>query len=162
MPSRLVLLDNTVLTNFSLVHRVDLVLNLWGEAGATTPAVIAEYQAGVEVRDLTPDAWEGLPVISLSQSEKAFAKTLSNTLGAGETSCLAVAVHRQGMVATDDADARRVARKHGLRLSGSLGILVLNTRRGAITLAKGNGLLEQLIDLGFRSPVNTLDDLVVS
>jgi hypothetical protein len=42
MPSRLVLLDSTVLTNFALVHRADLVLDLWGEAGATTQAVIAE------------------------------------------------------------------------------------------------------------------------
>ena len=47
MPSRLVLLDNTVLANFALIHRADLVLGLWGEAGATTQAAMAEYQAGV-------------------------------------------------------------------------------------------------------------------
>ena len=63
MPSRLVLLDNTVLTNFALVYRADLVLDLWGEAGATTQAVMAEYQAGVTARDLAAKAWEDLTVL---------------------------------------------------------------------------------------------------
>lgn len=36
MTSKLVLLDNTVLTNFALADRVDLVLGLWGQRCATT------------------------------------------------------------------------------------------------------------------------------
>jgi predicted nucleic acid-binding protein len=109
MPSRLVLLDNTVLTNFALVDRADLVLDLWGKTGATTPAVKAEYQAGVAARDLASNAWEDLPVLTLSPAEKAFSDMLSAALGTGERTCLAVAVHRQGMLASDDADARRAA-----------------------------------------------------
>ena len=162
MPSRLVLLDNTVLTNFALIHRADLVLDLWAEAGATTPAVMAEYQVGVTARNLQPDAWLKLQVLTLSPPEIAFAEKLSIALGAGERTCLAAAVHRQGMVASDDADARRAARNNNLPLTGSLGILALNTRRGAITLVEANELLERLIDQGFRSPIATLDDLLTS
>ena len=52
MTSRLVLLDNTVLTNFALVDRPDLVLDLWGPNCATTTEVMAEYQAGIIGRGL--------------------------------------------------------------------------------------------------------------
>jgi predicted nucleic acid-binding protein len=138
MPSRLVLLDNTVLTNFALVHRADLVLDLWGVAGATTQAVMAEYQAGVTARDFAANAWEDLTVLTLSPPERAFADTLSAALGAGERTCLSVAIHRRGILASDDGDARRAARNYGVSLTGSLGILALNTRRGVIKLAEGN------------------------
>jgi predicted nucleic acid-binding protein len=66
------------------------------------------------------------------------------------------------MLASDDADARRAARTYDVPLTGSLGILALNTRRGAINLAEGNRLLEQLIEQGYHSPITTLDDLVAS
>ncbi len=55
MPSGPVLLDNTVLSNFALIHRADLVLDLWVEAAATTMAVIDEYKAGVTDHDLPAD-----------------------------------------------------------------------------------------------------------
>lgn len=60
MASQLVLLDNTALTNFALVNRPDLILNLWGTDCATTPDVIAEYHAGVISRGLPPDSWQTL------------------------------------------------------------------------------------------------------
>lgn len=55
-----VLLDNTVLTNFALVNRADLVLELWGEACATTPAVLNEYQVGIESGLLAEGIWDTL------------------------------------------------------------------------------------------------------
>ncbi len=45
--SPLVILDNTVLTNFALAGCTELVTLLWGDALQTTPDVIAEYQEGV-------------------------------------------------------------------------------------------------------------------
>lgn len=48
------LLDNTVLTNFSLVERLDLVLELWEGRCMTTSAVLAEYQTGVDTGRLKP------------------------------------------------------------------------------------------------------------
>ena len=63
MPSKLILLDNTVLSNFALVGRPDLVLTLWGDACATTTAVMAEYQAGMDSRGLPPDSWKDLTVL---------------------------------------------------------------------------------------------------
>ena len=62
--TRLVLLDNTVLTNLALVNRVDLVIRLWGAAACTTAPVLAEYQVGVQSGLLPADAWAGLPVVT--------------------------------------------------------------------------------------------------
>lgn len=42
-----ILLDNTVLTNFALVNRVELVFKLWESNCTTTMAVMTEYQTGV-------------------------------------------------------------------------------------------------------------------
>ena len=55
MPQGVVVLDNTVLTNFALVNRPELLFGLWGGACATTSAVIVEYQAGIVVRGLPED-----------------------------------------------------------------------------------------------------------
>jgi predicted nucleic acid-binding protein len=118
---------------FALVNRPDLVLDLWGTDSATTPAVMTEYQAGVTSRGLPADIWDSLVQLTLNSIEKDFAKRLSPKLGSGERSCLAIAVHR---------------------------ILVLRVRRGQLTQAEGNALLEEMITLGYRSPVPTLDDLL--
>lgn len=83
MPVRLVLLDNTVLTNFALIERPDLVLGLWGESAATTPVVMEEFQAGVHRRELAGNAWQALSLVRLSPAEEAFAETMSAALGAG-------------------------------------------------------------------------------
>jgi predicted nucleic acid-binding protein len=160
MPTRLVLLDNTVLTNFALVNRPDLVLDLWGTDSATTPAVMTEYEAGVISRGLPAEIWGSLLQLIPNSVEKDFAERLSPKLGSGERSCLAIAVHRQGMLVSDDAEARREAQRSGLPLTGSIGILVLNVRQGRLTRAEANALLEEMIALGYRSPVAILDDLL--
>jgi predicted nucleic acid-binding protein len=160
MSTRLVLLDNTVLTNFALVNRPDLVLDLWGSGSATTSAVMTEYQAGVTSRGLPADIWDPLLQLTPNSVEKDFAESLSPKLGSGERASLAIAVHRKGILACDDAEARREAKRFSLPITGSIGILVLNVRQGRLTLAEANALLEEMIALGYRSPVPTLDDLL--
>ncbi len=63
---RIVVLDNTVLTNFGLVNRADLVTDLWPGMASITPAVLNEYQAGVQAADLPADIWDGLTVLLLT------------------------------------------------------------------------------------------------
>lgn len=65
----LVVLDNTVLTNFGLVGRPDIIYDLWQAAAHTTRAVLAEYLAGVGTANLQAEAWAGLPVLDLTLSE---------------------------------------------------------------------------------------------
>lgn len=157
--SKLVLLDNTVLTNFALINRPDLVLKLWSGV-CSTPAVLREYQAGMASRNLPIGPWSELPVVILTDKETDFAKGFIKRLGAGERECIAVAYHRNGLLASDDLDARHQAQKYGIPTTGTIGILLLNIRQGQITVEVGNELLNQLIMDGYHSPVTSLDDII--
>jgi len=156
---RPVLLDNTVLTNFALVGRDDLVLHLWPGTVCTTPAVRQEYDAGA-ARGVPAGAWTDLSAVALSAEEAAFAARLPPRLGAGERECLAVAVRRDGLLASDDRDARDAAHDHGVPTTGTLGILVACVRRGFVSRAQADALLAEMIDWGYRSPLGNLGPLL--
>lgn len=158
--ARPVLFDNTVLTNLALVRRSDLVMHLWPTAACTTPDAVAEYQAGVAVGLLPSDAWADLAVVTLSAEETAFAANLPPRLGAGERTCLAVAVHRQGLLASDDLDVRHAARRHDVPTTGTVGILVISVRQGYLPRDQANGLLAEMIALGYRAPVTDVNALL--
>lgn len=158
--TRPVLLDNTVLTNFALVGRTDLVMRLWPTTACTMPSALDEYEAGAASGLLPPNAWAELSVMTLTEEEIAFADSLAPRLGAGERTCLAVAVHRQGLLASDDLDARRAARQHNVLRTGTVGILVLCVRRGYLPRDQADALLAEMIALGYRSPVASLDPLL--
>lgn len=155
-----VLMDNTVLVNFASVERPDLVLEGTLEEVCTTPAVMAEYEAGVAAGMVPEGAWRSLPQVAPTSDESEFARTLSNRLGAGERSCLAVAYSRDGLFVSDDADARDEARRHDIPVTGTLGILVAAVQRGVLSQTEGNALLKAMIDSGYRSPVDRIDSLL--
>jgi predicted nucleic acid-binding protein len=154
--SQIVLIDKTALTNFALLQRSELVHEAWPGA-CTTPAVMAEYQAGVNLRQLPSDCWRKLAVVDLTKEETAVSDQLHPSLGAGERTCIAVAFRRNGLFVSDDYDARRQAQKWGIPVTGSIGILLLAIRQERISLDSGNELLAQLIASGFRSPINKLE-----
>jgi predicted nucleic acid-binding protein len=158
--SRPTLLDNTILTNFALVDRAELVTQLWPTAACTTAAVVAEYAVGVAEGRLSADAWTDLPVVELTGEEVAFTEGLSSRLGAGERACLAVALHRQGLLASDDLDARRAADQHRVPRTGSIGILVSCVRRGILSREEAESLLVEMIASGYRAPVDRLGLLI--
>jgi predicted nucleic acid-binding protein len=154
-----VILDNTVLTNFALVGRADLVIHLWPTTACTTPPVLDEYRSGVASGLVPADLWADLTVITLTEEETTLAASSSTRLGSGERSCLAAAVCRQGLLATDDLDARRIARQRKAPLTGTIGILILCVRRGYLSREEANGLLAEMIALGYYSPFDSLDQL---
>lgn len=96
----------------------------------------------------------------LTEEERAFAERLPAQLGAGERTCIAAAVYREGQFASDDNLARREAQKHGVAVTGTVGIFVLNVQLNRLSLAEGNRLLAEMITQGYRSPVKSLDQLV--
>lgn len=155
-----VLLDNTVLTNFAQVGAESVVLNLWPEAACTTHAVLAEYDAGAAAGFLPDDAWRALPVIELTAEEASTARQFASRLGAGERTCLAAALHRSGRLASDDLDARRAAQRCGVRMTGTIGILVVSVRRGLQSHAGADALLASMLALGYRSPVKSISSLL--
>jgi predicted nucleic acid-binding protein len=155
-----ILLDNTVLVNFASVERPDLILDGAFDPVCTTPAVIAEYEAGAAAGRVPEDIWTSLPRVECTAEEDEFVRTLSDRLGAGERTCLAVAHHRNGLFASDDADARAAAHQHSIPVTGTLGILAASVQQGSLPRTQANTLLTEMIDAGYRSPLNRVDSLL--
>ena len=153
-----ILLDNTVLSNFALVKQTDLVLQLWPDC-TTTADAWREYQAGVALGYLPKETWTAIPQIKLNETEDKIAQQFVKALGAGERTCIAVAKNRGGLFVTDDRKARQVALEMGVKVTGTLGILIVAVERKIIPIGDANHLLSQMIKDGYRSPINNLSDL---
>jgi predicted nucleic acid-binding protein len=155
-----VLLDNTVLSNYSIVRRPGLVRAAFVEQVRTTEQAFQEMQDGVAIGKIPPCDWDWLARVALTPVEQVQFETFYEYLGAGEASCLAVARERGYRLATDDRDARRLARQLGVSLAGTIGILAILVKQGQLPLVEGDRLLQEMIAAGYRSPLSTLEDLL--
>ena len=158
--------DATVLSNFARIEQFHRLEPLYSKRGATTLMVVEEVQRGIEAgysrlevisRSLAPVGWLAV-VTPETADERSLYVNLLATLGAGEASCLAVGRMRNLVVATDDRAARFKAVEQGIRVTGTLGILVRLVREGAMPLSLANELLARMIQHGYHSPVNKLGE----
>lgn len=78
------LMDNTVLSNFTVVEQADLVRLAMGENTATSEMAWAELQTGIRIGKLPPQDWSWLPVLSLVEGEKSLYYLMAQRLNAGE------------------------------------------------------------------------------
>ena len=162
-------IDNTVLSNFCRIGRLEL-LNALFDKVYVTYEVREEVLRGLEegysfleqaASALKADsaAWLELTGFKSSAEEEASRK-FAETLGYGEASCLALAQARGWLILTDDLRARRTARRLGIDVTGTLGILALSVEEGILDLASGDQLLHQMIAEGYRSPYGSLTELL--
>jgi len=124
------------------------VLPALAEEVIVPPAVVEELAAGralgVSLPDLTALEWV---VIRRPTSEPAL--PLVTDMGPGETEVLVLALESRDAVAVlDDALARQVAETLGLRLTGTLGLLLDAKPVGLVQVVCP--LLDQLEALRFR------------
>lgn len=148
--------DTTVISNFALVNRLDLLLNV--KEVSTTEQVLEELEAGVQRGILEMDLSDmGMKILKLEEIEKNTFHRFNERFGRGEASCMAMAFHRGAGILTDDLDARRFAQKGGIPVSGSIGVLVRSVENGHLSVDQGNEVLHRMILKGFYSPVETLD-----
>ncbi|WP_297522804.1 DUF3368 domain-containing protein, partial [Thermococcus sp.] len=87
---------------------------------------------------------------------------LSRSLGRGEASCIAVARNRGLIFLSDDYDARKKARLLGVKVSGTIGLLVLGVKKNVLTLDEADKLLQKMIELGFYSPIKRIEEIMPS
>ena len=165
------ILDATILSNFGQVGQLRLLERVYSGRVVTTLNVVEEIRQGIDAgyvglravdQVLTPFATAGwLPVLTPdSAHEQALFVGLIASLGSGEASCLAIAASRGMTLATDDLAARRKAAELGVSLTGTLGILARSVREGHLVLHDANDILRQMVQQGYRSPVQELDGLV--
>jgi predicted nucleic acid-binding protein len=107
------------------------------------------------VRQALADEW--LHEVSCTDpEERRLFENLSISLGAGEASCIAIARARGYVFACDDRAARKEATLCGVRLTGTIGILIKAARQGAIQLKQANAILRKMVGSGFYAPVEQI------
>jgi predicted nucleic acid-binding protein len=165
-----IITNTTVISNFATIGRLDLLRQLYDKLHIPAE-VYQEIRKGLEegyrfyqgidelIYPFVEDGW----IILVSASGKEELKHLEmllRRLDHGEAGCLAIAYHRRWTLLTDDLTARKKANCLGVRISGSIGCLVLAIERRLCTLNEANHLLMQMIDHRYRSPVTDLTPLV--
>ena len=152
----LLVLDNTVMSNFALVNRADWLRRAWPEMLVTSSEAWTELQTGIRLGRLRETDWSWLTVLTLTVQECQFRDELVPPLDEGEAACLALAQRRGYGLLTDDRVARREARRMGVSLSGTLGVLQSLVHEGQIPLEEADTALREMIARGYRSPVPSL------
>ncbi|HBA89933.1 MAG TPA: hypothetical protein DCZ75_18645 [Geobacter sp.] len=159
-----IIFDTCVLSNFALTGSLPLIRTLYPTSAFVSEMVVLENLRGIQkgisalaaVRTALNEG--GLQEISLLHpEERRLFENLSVSLGFGESSCIAIARQRGYVFACDDRAARKEATLCGVRLTGTVGILIKATRNGILDLKKANSLLKKMVAEGFFAPVQRIE-----
>lgn len=130
MPNGPVVLNNTPLVALWAIGRLDLLRDLFQEV-LIPQAVEAEFLA-IDPSVRRKALWETSWVQSVALAHPRLALTYAG-LDSGEAEVLALAVERDArLVVVDERKARRYAERLGLRLTGTLGLLLSAKQAGLI------------------------------
>lgn len=166
-----IVFDNTVLSNFALADQLSILESLYRGRACTTLMVVEEIWRGIEagytnllplesiLHPLSPSGWMDIFELTSDREQTLFIDLLS-TLDSGEAACLALAVERGLILASDDLAVRRAATRLGVKLTGTVGILLRAIREEMIPLQAANHILGRMIAQRYRAPVERLDDLI--
>jgi uncharacterized protein len=117
------------------------------------PAVVAELAEGRSQGIDLPDPME-LDWVRLREPAGSSSVQLVTELGPGETQVLMLALEaREAIVVIDDGLARQLAQALGLRLTGTLGLLIDAKKAGLVPTLRP--LLDRLDTLRFRLAPHT-------
>ncbi len=159
-----IIFDTNVLSNFSLAERLDLLKSLYSGSACCPGAVVTEILHGLQcghaglsaISDSLSQNWPRIEDPATATEHHLFA-TLSISLGAGESSCIAMAAQRGYILACDDRLARNEATRLGVKLTGTVGILIKAIRVEAIELKEANAILRKMVKAGFYAPVKRIE-----
>lgn len=139
--------NSTALVHLSAIGQLDILRQRFGEiyipegvyhevvvAGAGKPGAVEVAQA----------AW----IHTATVTDKTALALLRSVLGAGEAESIVLALEMSAdLIILDDKAARQFALAQGLRVSGTIGVLLEAGKRGEIDFVFA---MEQLLATGFR------------
>ena len=162
----MIVVDTTVLSNLARANRTNLLEKLHVQI-AIPSQVHEEILKGIAARydfleeaDMIVEAdWVKLVVLE-NESERTFFRNLLDVVGYGEAAGIAIAKERNLVFFSDDRKARRVAQDHGVEISGTLGMLELLVEEGKLSIGERDEILRKMIQGGYRSPIQSLKELL--
>lgn len=161
-----VVLDATVLSNFASSQAVDWLVELVDQP-AIVPAVRIELQRGHRhghefLADAITTVEGRIPLLRERDGPVPFDVTeVDERLDAGEAESLVRAAERDGTLATDDLAARRFATDNDVRVTGSVGLLVVGIEREALDVATADEWLATWrAERGYYAPVDSVAEIV--
>lgn len=124
MPERIVIADTSCLIILTSIGELDLLREVFGEVAITE-------EISKEFGDKTP-TW-----IKILQAPSNLSKALKATIDEGEASAIALALDcgTESLLILDDLRARKYAKKVGLNVLGTIGVIVRAQKRGHIANA---------------------------
>ncbi|MEI6214283.1 MAG: DUF3368 domain-containing protein [Desulfuromonadales bacterium] len=155
-----VIFDTVVISNFAKVGQLELLREMYPTNACCSGFVVAEVLRGfrqghTDLEQLVRHLAKGWPRQEelATLAERQLYARISVSLGDGESACMALASERGYVFACDDRLARSEAVRLGIRLTGTVGILIKAARSGVIDLKKANAILKRMIAAGFYSPM---------
>lgn len=151
----MVISDTSVLYYLNRLRKLELLRQIYGRI-VVPDAVVEELEAGRKQGEEVPDLAQHTWIEIRSIHQRAIA-ALATDLGPGEAEVLALAIEHSGsLVILDDGLARETARMRGLRVTGTLGVILKARELGICSEVAP--VLDELLRLGFRMS----DDLRLS
>ncbi|MBN1423030.1 DUF3368 domain-containing protein [Candidatus Fermentibacteria bacterium] len=146
-PPRTVVCNTSPIVYLHRIGRLDLLPALYGEV-ILPDSVCAELERGRDEGYDVPD-WRELPWAKRRATPLPQLLLMVPDLGAGEAEVIALGLElgHDVLLVLDDGLARRIARVHGLAMTGTTGILTAAKRDGLLPLVAP--MLEALLGAGF-------------
>ena len=149
-------MDNTAVSNFSAVGRMDILRERYGGRLVITREVLNEAERGPRpetIRRAIEEGWVEVRTLYADSEEHGdFVELRARGFGLGEASSIAVCSTGGAWVfVSDDLDARREASRWGVGVVGTYGVLAREVTEGRMSLDEGNRLLRRMVEQGFRT-----------
>ena len=134
MSQNLIITDSGCLIALERIDRLDILSSLFGEVWIP-PAVSQEFGRSL--------SWLKVVV----PKDQGMVTALRLSVDDGEAEAIALAYEYQCRLIVDDLQARKVAQRLGLQITGTVGILITAKKRGIIDSVKGT--IDSLEFVGF-------------
>lgn len=144
---KIVITDTSCLILFQKINEFKILKSVYQEI-YTTPEVVEEY--GLDLPD-----W----IIIKSVKDKKYQQILAFQVDLGEASALALALEiNSDLILLDDLKARKLAKKLGFTITGTLGVISKAKKSGIIKEVKP--LLEKIQKTNFRISKNIIREVL--
>ncbi|MFB6291091.1 MAG: hypothetical protein ABEJ25_05110 [Candidatus Bipolaricaulia bacterium] len=157
-----VFFDSTVVINFGEINAFDLLIELYSGRIRIVEEVKQEifdesYRTEKVLKKFLSEG--SIDTLALrGPAELSLYNKYSKKLHSGEAATIVGASCNDGIVVTDDRDARKIAkRKENLKVTGSIGILLRSISKNIKTVKEADRLHRKMLEeANYFSPINSL------